>query len=140
MKKCTICKSEKPVTEFNKKKRNKDGLQNVCRECNQKKSRAYYKKNRKKHIAAVKTNTKKYIEQLKIEIDQLRINGCCICGEKEKICLDWHHLDPSKKDFNVSSAINRYSVNREAIFAEIAKCICVCSNCHRKIHAGIIVL
>jgi hypothetical protein len=28
----------------------------------------------------------------------------------------------------------------ENFIAELAKCICVCENCHRKIHAGVIVL
>ena len=28
--------------------------------------------------------------------------------------------------------------NREWLSQEIAKCVCLCANCHRKVHAGLI--
>lgn len=63
---------------------------------------------------------------------------CIKCGESEKACLDWHHVDPKQKDMNVA----RLLVNKgwALIMAEIAKCVCLCANCHRKLHAGIIEL
>jgi hypothetical protein len=33
MKKCNKCKEEKPISYFNKRKRNKDGLEHYCRSC-----------------------------------------------------------------------------------------------------------
>ena len=41
MKTCTECKIEKPLTEFNKRKQNSDGLDCNCRECRNIKKRAY---------------------------------------------------------------------------------------------------
>lgn len=50
---------------------------------------------------------------------------------------DFHHLDPSKKDFSVTDKISNYSFDR--IKAEADKCILLCANCHRVEHAGEIV-
>jgi transcriptional regulator of aromatic amino acid metabolism len=45
--------------------------------------------------------------------------------------LDFHHVDPSGKDLNVSAIKNTAF---EKIIPELDKCILVCSNCHREIH------
>lgn len=56
---------------------------------------------------------------------------CLICGES--VCLDFHHKDPNEKDFTIGKHRNK---SKENLIKEIEKC--VCANCHRKIHAGII--
>ena len=58
--------------------------------------------------------------------------SCERCGESDNACLDWHHVDPSQKEHEVSFLLCNRS--REAILEEIDKCICLCSNCHRKLH------
>jgi hypothetical protein len=64
--------------------------------------------------------------------------GCLFCGEKELVCLDLHHLNPSEKDFELSgSGLMRTEAD---IIAEVAKCVVLCANCHRKLHAGILSL
>lgn len=62
---------------------------------------------------------------------------CCKCPESEVICLDFHHLDPLEKDINIGDALGR-GRSKENILKEIEKCVVLCSNCHRKVHAGII--
>jgi hypothetical protein len=59
---------------------------------------------------------------------------CCFCKENEPCCLDFHHVNPNEKEYGVAQMARRYSV--DAIKREIAKCIVVCANCHRKVHAG----
>lgn len=64
-------------------------------------------------------------------------------GGKCKICnydrcvsaLEFHHLEPSKKDFTLSQSMN---IAWNKIKEELDKCILVCANCHREIHEGII--
>jgi hypothetical protein len=57
---------------------------------------------------------------------------CGICGYDKCIeALEFHHIDPSQKDFPVSASV----ANRQVFVEELKKCICVCSNCHREIHA-----
>lgn len=66
-----------------------------------------------------------------------RAKGCCKCGEMELCVLDFHHVDPKTKEYRVASIIRgRESLKR--LRAELEKCIVVCANCHRKIHAGLL--
>lgn len=58
---------------------------------------------------------------------------CSRCGIDDFRVLDLHHLDPSKKDMEVSNLAQR-GRSKETILAEIAKCVCLCSNCHRIEH------
>jgi len=44
-KRCPRCKQEKPVSEFNKDRRAKDGLQSYCRKCHRAHQREYWEKN-----------------------------------------------------------------------------------------------
>lgn len=66
-------------------------------------------------------------------------NGCSLCGETAKFCLQPHHVDPKDKLFNVSEG-KEDRITLEQFEEELGKCICVCANCHRKIHAGVIPL
>ncbi|HLO47633.1 MAG TPA: hypothetical protein VK211_04325 [Kamptonema sp.] len=58
-----------------------------------------------------------------------------MCGYSKSIAaLDFHHLSPKYKDFKISGR----SVSFDTIVPELNKCILVCANCHREIHAGLI--
>lgn len=46
-----------------------------------------------------------------------------------------HHLDPTAKEFGPGDA-KSLGVSLKKVRQELKKCICVCENCHRKIHAG----
>ena len=68
-----------------------------------------------------------------------RRDGCRLCGEREPLCLAAHHTDPAAKEFNIGEAVaNKVGVKR--ITAELAKCVCLCHNCHAKVHGGIATL
>jgi hypothetical protein len=59
---------------------------------------------------------------------------CQCCGYDKCIeAMEFHHLDPSQKDFSISGKSWAY----ERLRKEVDKCIMVCSNCHKEIHAGI---
>ncbi|MBP7708643.1 hypothetical protein KA107_03075 [Candidatus Pacearchaeota archaeon] len=62
------------------------------------------------------------------------LGGKCIrCGySKYPEVLEFHHKDPTKKDFNVSAKGHCRSWAR--VKAEIEKCNLLCANCHREIH------
>ena len=62
-------------------------------------------------------------------------NKCQICGyDRCQKALEFHHLDPSKKEIELSREIKSWEKMKE----EVKKCICVCANCHREIHDGLI--
>ena len=57
---------------------------------------------------------------------------CVICGyDKCQAALEFHHLDPSKKDPNWKSMRTKNPVK---IIEELEKCILLCSNCHSEAH------
>jgi hypothetical protein len=59
-------------------------------------------------------------------------NKCKDCGNSFPICCyDFHHIDPSKKSFEIAP---RLDGNIETIMEEVAKCVMICSNCHRIRH------
>ena len=61
---------------------------------------------------------------------------CEKCGyDKYDGALDFHHLDPSKKDFDIS---RKKSTNIDKLKPELDKCILICSNCHRELHGGMV--
>jgi hypothetical protein len=58
---------------------------------------------------------------------------CEHCGEFHEAIMDWHHIDPVTKDKTVSRLLaGKFALKR--VLTEIEKCICLCSNCHRKLH------
>lgn len=68
----------------------------------------------------------------------IKIKGgkCSICGYDKCIqALQFHHLDPNKKDIGVSTNL---STDFDKLKKEVEKCILVCANCHREIHNGLI--
>ena len=68
---------------------------------------------------------------------QYKGGKCCICGYNKYIgALEFHHLDPNQKDFGIGS--KGYTRGFDKVKEELNKCICVCANCHREIHAGLI--
>ena len=58
---------------------------------------------------------------------------CKLCGEKDSRCLDFHHKNPEKKESAISRIIH-YGWSIEHLKKEIAKCVVICANCHRKKH------
>lgn len=61
---------------------------------------------------------------------------CEICGEDEECCLELHHI--KDKQYSISQAVKKLPTR--LFIKELNKCICVCANCHKKIHKGIIKL
>ena len=55
---------------------------------------------------------------------------CEYCGyNKYRGALEFHHKDPTQKD---PMGLRAYKLSR--LFAEVDKCLLLCSNCHREEH------
>lgn len=92
------------------------------------KDKRKYKDRREYLIEAVKRRRKK----LKEMAVKYKGGSCQICGYKRCIdALEFHHL--KGKDFGLS----RRGLTRswEKIKKEIDKCVLLCANCHREVHA-----
>lgn len=74
----------------------------------------------------------KFRQRVKQELIQYKGGKCSKCGyNKCSDALEFHHIDPSQKDFSISGKSLSFEVMKE----EADKCILVCSNCHKEIHA-----
>lgn len=117
-KQCSKCSEWKPLTEFHSN--GKGGKQPKCAKC--------------KNETNAKWNAGRNTETRRI-IAEARLVGCLICGESDPVVLDFHHRGNVKKEGNVMNmAGRRISIDR--VVAEIEKCVVLCANCHRRVHAG----
>ena len=84
-------------------------------------------KNWSAYVNAVRTQRKK-------EYVEIAGGKCIKCGY-DKYCgaLEFHHKDPSKKDFVISSSVRGLGKVKK----ELEKCILLCSNCHKELHEEI---
>jgi len=123
--KCSTCKTPKPVAEFDYRNKAKNILQWSCRECSNKRAREHYRKNKEQYKIR-KANRRK--EKQKWILEHLN-NNPCKCGESNPAALDFDH-DRDKK-FAISKGISN-GVSLETLIEEVAKCTVRCANCHRK--------
>lgn len=131
MKSCSKCKSNKLEEQFPFKNKVKGIRSSVCSICQREyKLKHYY------------SNKQQYYDRNKVTLDRLteianeykETHSCEKCGENDTCCLDFHHIDRDKKDDTISNLRNMGSEKK--LLIEIGKCIVLCSNCHRKLHAG----
>jgi hypothetical protein len=94
--------------------------------------REYYKTHKQQYFDKAARYKKEIKEWFYSEYQDILF--CSECGEKNRCCLDFHHLDPSKKDKGMSQLLRMGSKKR--IIEEVKKCVVVCANCHRKIHCN----
>ncbi len=81
-------------------------------------------------IAAVKKRRRK------VRMQALAYMGgrCSRCGYNRcPEALEFHHRDASAKEFGISA--RGHTRSWERVRAELEKCVLVCANCHRELHA-----
>lgn len=100
-------------------------------------SRDYYA--RVKDKPEYKEKAKQYSRNRKENRQRLREDflakwkhPCQKCGEERLYLIQFHHIDPSQKEFDVSTNISYKK--RELCEQEVKKCVCLCSNCHDEFH------
>lgn len=71
----------------------------------------------------------------RIEFDRYKVSkGCSVCSyNKCADALEFHHSN-GDKGFSISRVINSFC-NIRVLIKEVLKCIILCSNCHRELHA-----
>jgi len=133
---CTTCGLDKDISDFYIDK--KGYRRKQCKQCiiaksceNQKKHAEHRKKYCHEYHQKNRSKCKEKQMQYRNMVDALK-KPCAKCGEKRLYVLDFHHINPATKSFN----INRKSAksNFRIIEAEVDKCVCLCRNCHMEFH------
>ena len=89
-----------------------------------------YKERREYLISAVRKRRQK-IRQMAIAAKGAK---CEICGYDRCIeALEFHHLNGTDKNFGLSE--KGYARSWRRVEKELKKCVLLCANCHREIHA-----
>lgn len=116
---CTKCSEEKSIDEFYKRGDGSNLEMSVCIEC--------FKQ-------GTSESRRKRGKPRKLELIRLYGGKCNHCnGEFHPEVFDFHHIDPSTKSFSIggSGLLKPFDL----VLEEAAKCIMLCSNCHRTLHA-----
>jgi hypothetical protein len=105
---CFACKINKPLSLYYK------GDKTECKECR-----------------CLRSTMR--IRNIKAQCFKYKGGKCEHCNYDKYIgAIDFHHIDPSKKDFNIAQSQKTFG---DYYKKELDKCICLCSNCHRIEHA-----
>lgn len=131
---CSNCGHEKSLDEFRNRRDSRDGKASECKKCAKARDKAGY--NKKRRLAWNSARYDTLMEQVR---EFKRANGCSLCDESEECCLDFHHVESDTKEETISRMV-ALGNSWERIQSEMEKCILVCSNCHRKLHAGVLTL
>lgn len=161
MKECSMCHIEKDESEFyidQRKKAGSDRHRSICKACWRERKKAYCEANKEK----ISDNNRKYYAKNKVrenarskrwkveneyrakELARNRLSRghdflnsmktpCAKCGETRLHIIQFHHIDPSKKSFNLG--VSRATrLDNDYLIPEIKKCVCLCANCHFEFH------
>ncbi len=86
---------------------------------------------RRQYLIAAVHKRRKKIRQMAIEY---KGGQCQTCGYNRCIdALEFHHNNSSGKDFSISE--KGYTRSWTKVKEELDKCVLLCANCHREIHA-----
>jgi len=126
-KRCGTCGEIKPLSEFNRKGKNR--LQGNCRTCNSAYLKEHYAKNVPYYIEkSARFRRKRKAANLAKLLEYFADHPCVDCGETDPVVLQFDHVRGTK----VKAVGTLFGEGRpwELIAAEIEKCEVRCSNCH----------
>lgn len=129
---CTRCDSLRDIDYFPKSRKT---LYSYCKDCHSKIQRDRYQNNPslKEKIKKELRNKSKELKTRCVIYLGSKCNDCpnTLIENKNHVIFDFHHLDPSQKDFALSTKAHS---KFEDIKSELDKCILLCGNCHAKRH------
>ena len=113
VKTCSICNLTKEIDQF-LKRTDRETFYSHCKSC-----------------STIKTLKRQHL--FKRQCIEYKGGSCDVCTyDKCLSALEFHHLDPTKKDFNISKHhLHKFD---DRIKLELDKCQLCCANCHHEIH------
>lgn len=129
MRKCIKCLDKKPLKEFHLRDSKKGTYRNICKNCSSLYKKEHYKKNKQKYVKKSKLRNHLIRNENSIKICEYLSDKFCVdCGENNILVLEFDHIEPKDKSFNVTTALyNSWGTIKK----EINKCEIRCCNCHR---------
>jgi hypothetical protein len=131
---CAKCKNDLPDESFYHHGGRRSSYCKTCKKMNVKYRRENplppyipHPKNHEERLEYYRDRNKR----IRNFLDEYKSKHPCQCGEDDFRCLEFHHTDPTQKEYTVGQMVKH---SMKLILAEIAKCKVMCSNCHKKLH------
>lgn len=139
MKQCTFCEIKKSDSCFYYSDKKTGKLHSECKQCYNIKRQFYWEEHYAKYGDAYRDNARERKAAIKRDrqdklYNYLSDKECEDCGINDIRCLEFDHINPKLKEFEIARAITTgYSWDK--ILKEINKCRLLCANCHKIITA-----
>lgn len=79
-----------------------------------------------------------HIRKRKLDLIKVLGGECCLCHFNSfPSALEFHHVNPEEKLFGITDS-NAVTKALDKQLEELKKCVLLCANCHRGVHAGIL--
>jgi hypothetical protein len=123
MKACPICKELKASGDLQSN--------GYCVPCGSNYRKQHYERNKQKYKSKAKDwNKKVELENNTYMVNYLKSNPCVDCGETDPVVLEFDHVNPDEKLFDISQG--KFKSSPKVFQNEIEKCQVRCANCHRR--------
>lgn len=128
--KCFACKKIKPAKEFDTDRKDRLGIARQCKSCKAKSSKKWREsgKGQKNALLRRERNQQEKREYVR---QYLLNNPCSVCGETDICVLEFDHIDPEEKSYNISYLMSKNHCI-STLIQEMEKCRVMCANCHKK--------
>ena len=134
MKRCSRCKIEKELDEFNKSKSTKDGLQNMCKLC----QKQYQKEYQKQYYQLNREKKKQYFQRNKEKRNQYTNQYYHRNPEKNKARNMLNNAVKSgkvhKPVFCSSCEGDKHLEAHHTDYSKPLEVLWLCRSCHRELH------
>ena len=129
LRRCGRCSLDKPIADFNWRRKERGQRDNLCRTCRAECHREHYLANKQRYVDQARLRKQELADERTLFlVEYFESHPCVVCGEDDPVVLEFDHLDD--KAFNIGQGLAYRAW--ESILAEIAKCDVVCANCHRR--------
>jgi hypothetical protein len=92
LKRCSICEAQKPLSEFQRDGRRRDGRFPYCAECNSARMRGRYEADAEGARRRARKNGAPYRQSLRDAVFSHYGSSCACCGESEQAFLTIDHI------------------------------------------------
>lgn len=89
-----------------------------------------------RHPERIRQIRERWIAKKTAWFDELKLSLRCVnCGVSDPYVLQFHHVDPSTKKFEISLFVKGGGKTYDQVSDELAKCEVLCANCHQLHHS-----
>lgn len=125
LRRCGRCEQLKPLSQFNWRRAGRGQRDNLCRPCRSAYHREHYLANKQRYVEQAHQRKERLRqERTAYLLEYFASHPCVDCGESDPVVLEFDHLNPELKSFNIGQSLpyRRW----QSILKEIEKCEVVC--------------